>query len=57
MKDRNITDIPKRILRQTNFVCQLTFFPKNPIDNKSTYVRVLAWHLSGDKTLSVSSMT
>ena len=33
------------------------FVPKSPIDNKSTLVQVMAWSLTGDKSLSEPMLT
>ena len=39
------------------FEFHLRFFPKGPIDNKSTLVQVMAWHQTGDKLLPEPLLT
>ena len=35
----------------------MKFVPKGPIDNKATFVQVMAWHRTGDKPLSEPMLT
>ena len=35
----------------------LRFVPKGPIDNKSAFVQVMAWHRAGDKPLPEPMLT
>ena len=35
----------------------LTLVPRSPIDNKSTFVQVMAWHRTGNKPLPEPMMT
>ena len=51
----NFADIFKCILMNENWCIliqiSLKFVPKDPIDNKSVMVQVMAWHRTGDKPL------
>ena len=53
-------DIFKRIFLDENdripIHISLKFVPRSPIGNKSTLVRVMAWHQTGDKPLSEPMM-
>ena len=54
-------DILKHIFLNENakisIQISLKFVPKSPIDNKSALVQVMAWSLTGDKSLSEPMLT